>query len=267
MKRVQQTKSKEPKDQFLPDFEFYGTEFFYTDLKLLDNDKSKEKFIKTIERIIRTSIEYRGYIKYLKTEALLTQCVVMNKLPAEVAAGLSLEMHHCPLTLYDLVDIILTKYLLLEKPFTRISIANEVMDAHYMNQIGIVPMTITMHQMIHNGCNLVNKNDVFGNYKAFADNYSIYLSEEHRNKIEKIESMSDTYIAASRKSYLEINPTLYIERDDSDDDKVLLIDSSVEEDSSESKVEVEIEDDLDDEEEIIKPKKPLDIKGKKMKGK
>ena len=264
-KLLKETKAKEPKEPFIPDFNAYGTEFFYEGLKLLDNEKNKEKFIKSIERIIRTSLEYRGYIKYLKTEALLTHCVVMNKLPDEVASSLSIEMHHCPLTLYDLVDIVLQRYLLLEKPFTRISIANEVMDAHYMNQIGIVPMTVTLHQMIHNNCNLVNKNDIFGNYKAFAENYELYLTEDHRSKIEKVETLSDTFIASTRKNYLEVNPELYIERDDSDDDKVLLIDPEL---TSEFEEEIQYTEETEQEieyEEIEAPlpkQNALNIKGK-----
>lgn len=220
-------KDKESKKEiFIPDFLAYGSEFFYTDLKLMDNEKAKEKFIKTIERHIRTSLEYKSYIKYLKTEALLTQCVVMNMLPEEVAARLSVEMHHCPLTLYDLVDIVLMKYLLLEKPFTRISIANEVMDAHFMNQIGLVPMTVTMHQMIHKGNHLVNKKDLFGDYKKFASHYETFLTDDHRGKIEKVEKLADEFISNVRAMTLSLDKTLFIEQDDSDDDEVTVPETS-----------------------------------------
>ena len=119
-------------------------------------------------------------------------------------------------------DIILTKHLKLNLPFTRLSIANEVMNVHYMNQVGIVPLTETMHQIIHNGISLVNKKDIFGNYEEFAEQFDVFLSEEHRNKIEKINKLPDALIFNTRNSILEVNPALYLEYDDSADDVVYL---------------------------------------------
>ena len=199
--------SKTPK--FTPIFSLYGTEGFYETLKLADNEKQKEKFIKSVERIIRTSQEYSQYIRYLKTTAMLTQCSVLNKLPEEVSKALTIEMHHCPLTLYDLVDIILTRQLSIGGDFTRISIANDVMVAHYMNQVGLVPMTKTMHQMIHENVNVVNHRDIFGNFDAFAETYSVFLTEEHQNKIARVKRTPDEVIMNTRRKYMEVNPELY----------------------------------------------------------
>ena len=220
--------SKAPK--FAPSFSLYGNDSFYESLNLLDNEKQKEKFIKTVERIIRTSSEYSQYIRYLKTTAMLTQCSVLNKLPEEVTKALTIEMHHCPLTLYDLVDIILTRQLKIGEDFTRISIANDVMVAHYMNQVGIVPMTKTMHHMIHENVNLVNKNDIFGNYEAFAETYSTFLTEEHHNKINRVLRTPDEVIMNTRKKYMEVNPDLYIPIDHSNFTQIGLIDPEAVED-------------------------------------
>lgn len=210
------------KEFFLPNFDEYGENEFYESLNLLDNEKSKEKFIKSIERIIRTSLEYSAYIRYLKTTVLLTQCSVLNALPEEVSKSLNIEMHHCPLTLYDLVDIILTKHLKLGTNYTRVSIANDVMISHYQNQIGLVPMTKTMHQLIHSGVQVVNKDDIFGDYHAFAEQYSTFLEDEHRSKIERVDSLSRSEIQNTRSRYLQVDPELYLEIDHSDFTTVLL---------------------------------------------
>jgi hypothetical protein len=83
----------------------YGTSNFYFSLNLEDDEKQKTKFIKDIERIVRSSLEYRNYIKFLKTEALINYCSVLNKLPDDIVNSISIEMHHYPFTLYDIASI------------------------------------------------------------------------------------------------------------------------------------------------------------------
>ena len=208
------------KEKIMLPFSIYGHEDYYEPYNLLENQKLKDKFIKNIEKYIRTSFEYKTYIRFLKTEALLTQCVVMNMLPEEVSQRLKIEMHHCPLTLYDLVDIVLNKYLLLQQPYTALSIANEVMDAHFMNQIGIVPMTVTMHQMIHAGKNLVNAKDLFGNYRQFALQYETFIDESHIEKMDNVEALADEFVQSLRGNLLSIDQALYLEHDDEDENSV-----------------------------------------------
>ena len=61
---IRVNKAKQKEKRFKPLFNLYRSKSFYNDLELLTNEKNKEKFIKSIERIIRTSIEYRNYIGY-----------------------------------------------------------------------------------------------------------------------------------------------------------------------------------------------------------
>ena len=204
-------------------FSEYQKDTFYDTLNLLENEKQKEKFIKTVEKIVRGSIEYRNYIKYLKTEALNVKCTILNKLPEEVTSSISIEMHHFPFTLYDLTEIILNKYLKNGKPFTRLSIANELMDSHYFNQVGIIPLSVTMHQLAHSNPNILSKNNIFGSYSKFIEEYELYLTEEHENKIDKLENLPEQLIVNTISNYLELDERLLIDYDDTDFDKVDLI--------------------------------------------
>jgi hypothetical protein len=202
-----------PYSKFQPDFDYYGKPAFYAEMQLLDNEKNKEKFVKSIERAIRTSPEYRNYIKYLKTEALLNYCVLMGAMPEEVAQKLKIEMHHCPITLYDLVDTVLIKYLVLDKPFTRLSIANEVMDAHFMSNIGIVPMTVTAHQMAHKGVKLIKPTDIFGNFHRFLEQYENFVPEETRSKVAGLLALKSEFVETIRENVLTVDEKLFIEDD------------------------------------------------------
>ena len=271
---IRVNKAKEKEKRFKPLFNLYRSKSFYNDLELLTNEKNKEKFIKSIERIIRTSIEYRNYIGYLRNEVNLAYCTLFDRIPEEVAAALKIEMHHMPFTLYDLVDVVLTKYLTLDRPFTRFSIANEVMDLHFSNKVGLVPLTVTAHQMMHAGKYFIKKSDVFGKYDLFIQENKAYLTDEHLEKITRLTNTSDITIENARKNLTAINPDLYVEYDESDFDQVLLPEIEKMDDDEEINIidakkpsndegsiddieEIE-EDDYEEEEEII-PKKSVKL--------
>lgn len=198
-----------------PDFINYATKYFYEDLDF-ENEKFKVKFIKDIERIIRTSLEYRNYIKFLKTDAELTMCTVMNRLPEDLMGRITLEMHHCPLTLFDLVDTVLNKYVVTNTTFTRISIANEVMDLHYAGWIGLVPLTKTMHQLVHSGTKVVHPADVFGDYSKFINVYSPFMEEDTLEKVKDFDKLDRSIVDRNIRDSLEVNPTLFIPLDHRD---------------------------------------------------
>ncbi|WP_368880344.1 hypothetical protein [Proteus mirabilis] len=203
-------------DEIVWDFENYHTLSFYEELNLLENDKNKEKFIKIIEKYIRTSMEYRNYIKYLRTEANLNYCDLYDRLPEDVIKSLSIEMHHFPFTLYDLVEVVLQKYLKSNEVFTRLTIANEVMDLHYSNKVGLVPLTVTAHQLMHTTGYFVHKDDVFGNFKAFYDQYIDFMEPDHIGKITRLLTTSRETIDKSKKQFLEVRKEIFIEIDQND---------------------------------------------------
>ena len=81
---------------------------YYVDIS---DDKKRFKFISRIERIVRSSTEYRDYISYLKETVGLDSCTFF---PGISSSGkynkIKIEMHHEPLTLYDIVATVVNKY-------------------------------------------------------------------------------------------------------------------------------------------------------------
>lgn len=226
-------------DEIVWDFENYHTLSFYEELNLLENDKNKEKFIKIIEKYIRTSMEYRNYIKYLRTEANLNYCDLYDRLPEDVVKSLSIEMHHFPFTLYDLVEVVLQKYLKSNEVFTRLTIANEVMDLHYSNKVGLVPLTVTAHQLMHTTGYFVHKDDVFGNFKAFYDQYIDFMEPDHLGKITRLLTTSRDTINKSKKQFLEVRKEIFTEIDHNDFPMVNLPPPKAEEDNDQTSQEEE----------------------------
>lgn len=193
---------------FQPDFSMYQSSTFYEELNLGNNDKQLEKFIKTVERIIRTSLEYRNYIRYLKQEVLLIKCNILNRLPEEVSKEITIEMHHYPFTLYDLVEIVTTKHVKLGNKFTRLSIANEVMNLHYAGHVGLVPLSKTMHQLAHSDPDILHRHSIYGKYETFITDYEMFFTQFHTDKIANFYKRTMDSVAHKVKSYLSIDDNL-----------------------------------------------------------
>lgn len=156
-----------------------------------NNEKERVKFVKYIEKIIRRSNEYKKYIGFLKRELDLTKCSIFDSIDINELKGVSLEFHHYPFTLFDLVDICLQDKLdknkMLISPF---QIANEVMELHYSNKVGLVPLVVTVHELVHDGQIFLKSDFINGNYKKFIEKYNSSISEELKEKVNMIESQT-----------------------------------------------------------------------------
>jgi hypothetical protein len=71
-------------------------------------------------------------------------------------------------------------------PINDLYIADEVMNLHYQNMVGLVPLSKSLHQIIHNSDEIIIPlNLVFGDYTGFLREYSDYLDEHILDKIER----------------------------------------------------------------------------------
>lgn len=177
---------------------------------MIVNDKDKVKLIKTIERIVRGSIEYKQYIKFLKDEIDMTCCSFFNNVNSETPR-VKLEIHHEPFTLFDITNIVLTKYIEEERPINPLMIAEEVMLIHYRNMVGLIPLSTTVHGLVHDGRLVIPLQCVYGDYLSFIDEYFKYIPEDVLNALQaKIELSKDiqtvdTSILNKRYVYLEVD--------------------------------------------------------------
>jgi len=156
------------------------------DISLLDNDfkrtiiddKERNKLIRDTEKIIRRSPEYRRYIKYLLTEVNIKKCSFLKNIDKD--DDITIEFHHYPFSLYDLVEIVLIKSIAEKKTvkFNTFELANEVMFIHFQNLVGLVPLTKTLHQLAHQNALRIPFYKVYGKVKEFVEKYGDYFTEE-----------------------------------------------------------------------------------------
>lgn len=152
----------------------------------LNTEREKEKYIKRIEKEIRSSLEYRDYISFLKEYVDMKHCAFFNNVENEQGSKVRIEIHHEPLTLFDIVETVVNKFIDEGIPLNDLYISDEVMELHYTNKVGLIPLSKSVHQIVHNSNQIVIPlHLIYGNYKEFLEEYSDYLDESILDKIEK----------------------------------------------------------------------------------
>lgn len=186
----------------------------------LDNDKDRFKFISTVERICRSSMEYKQLIEFLKVNMNMNFCSFFHNVSRNIngTAKVRIEIHHEPFTLYDIVAIILNNRIENEKYISIFDIADEVMEVHYKGYVGLVPLSETVHELVHNGKIFIplqfideGFNLFYRKYKKTIDNMDglcdllqakVRLSQEYaKNPDEFISILKKRYIYILNEGY------------------------------------------------------------------
>ena len=180
-----------------------------TDLivKTVDDSKTQEvyepyekrdKYVKSIERIIRSSYEYSTYIGILKNKMDLTRCRFIPDVDITETKGLSLEIHHYPFTLYELVDYKINQLEELGRltdTFNPFLVARAVMQMHYQGRVGLVPLSVTVHELVHDGDIFVPLTDkfVFGNWEEGAKLDLVY-PDDTESRLQLLKKLTKDYV-------------------------------------------------------------------------
>ena len=148
-------------------------------------DESEEKrFIKNVERLVRSSLEYREWLSFVKDTLGMQACLFTGETDDETG---DIEIHHHPLTLYDIVQAVCDTYIMKDKEFCTFDIAQEVIDLHFKLKVGFVPMLRSLHKKFHNGFLDIPIELVHGDYRYILDNY--YIRDSVAEKVAKYESI------------------------------------------------------------------------------
>ena len=163
------------------------------------NSGDKKKMIKRIERHIRSSLEYRDYIAFLRENVGMDACAFFNNISNSNGKRVRIEIHHEPLRLFDLVSIIIEKFEAEGVPLNDLMISQEVMRLHYQNLVGLIPLSKTLHEVVHNSDKLViPAYMIYGDYNQFLKEYGAYMDE---HQIEKIEKMVEVTKSLKKDSF------------------------------------------------------------------
>lgn len=175
--------------------------FTYPDYDLND-EKEMVKYLRDIEKAVRTSFEYREMVKYLREYLDMNKCSFYKAVSNTDSTKIHIEIHHEPLSLYDICVIVYNKRVAFRESLEIEYVAKEVMYLHYDMQVGLIPLAETVHELVHNQYLFVPSNKVFGKYKKFVQDYKPFIPIEQINILDRIESLTLEYEASEYKQLL-----------------------------------------------------------------
>lgn len=161
---------------------------------LITNNRSRDKFIKQNERLIRGSDEYKEYIKFLKTKMHMNKCYVNPTIMSANGKKYSIELHHEPFTLYDLVDIEIMRREKYGEELDKFQIAENVMALHYDGLVGLIPLSKTQHELVHSSKVFIPLQHI---YQDFYKYYEIHSDILESDECAHIKQKLDTKISLS----------------------------------------------------------------------
>ena len=137
----------------------------------LSNHREREKLIKTCEKFIRGSDEYRELIKFIKNEMHMDRCYVNPAVCSANGKKYSIEIHHEPFTLFDIVDIEIMRREAESEPLSIMGIAESVMSIHYDGLVGLIPLSKTQHELVDHNKIFIPLQHIYQDYYGYYETY------------------------------------------------------------------------------------------------
>lgn len=157
---------------------------------IFSSERQRQKFIKSCETECRSSKEYKDMIAFMKKNINYKKCVVLQGLKITDGKKYSIEIHHHPFTLFDICHIVMRKREAMSEKITPKAIADEVMKLHYDGLIGLIPLTVTCHELYHDGQIFIPLQYVYQDYSEFVDKYDIWIPSMTEEKVNIMYEMS-----------------------------------------------------------------------------
>lgn len=181
----------------IPDYNLYDFD--------LNDDKSFKKYIQSIEKSVRSSFEYKEMVKFLREYMDMNQCAFYENINNTDNTKVRIEIHHEPLSLYDICLIVYNKRVAFNEPLDEEYVAKEVMYLHYNLQVGLIPLAETVHELVHASYLFVPTTAVLGKYREFVNMYEPYMLPEQLEILEHIEEATKLYDSEEAKTILSTN--------------------------------------------------------------
>ena len=157
----------------------------------LTDQKQFMKYLFNIEKVCRRSFEYKQLMRFLKDYGGMNKDSFLENVNMD--NGAKIEIHHSPLTLFDIVNIIVAKREAVGESLSVPLVAKEVLYNHYKLIIGLIPLCKTVHELVHSQYLFIPSWAVLGNFKEFLNLYDKWIPYEVRSNLESLEKMSKEY--------------------------------------------------------------------------
>lgn len=167
------------------------------------DEKDFKKYINDVKKIVRNSLEYRQYIQYLRKNMNMNEDSFFENINNEEDSKVKIEIHHTPYSLEDICLTVFNKRVFYGEDLDVEEVAKEVMYIHYFLIIGLIPLSTTVHELVHNNFIFIPTNKVVGDYKEFEQTYEHWIPEEVKEKVKAREDRTLTYNEEVDKALLQ----------------------------------------------------------------
>lgn len=181
----------------------------------LYDEKEFKKYINDIERIVRSSREYKVYIQYLRNYMDMNTSLFSPNVTNSQTTKIKIEIHHTPFTLFDITMTVFNKRSACGENLNVFLVAKEVAYLHYFLYIGLIPLSKTEHKLVHNQSIIVPLDKVLGRYNEFIEMYREYIPSDAMERFMIYQDMTDNYNYDENTKILSVEPT-YIKYGDNE---------------------------------------------------
>ena len=154
-----------------------------TVLRSIDDNSRVLKF----EKMARRSYEYRRYFQYLKKNFGMTYDTYLPEVHNDIG-GLHTELHHTPFTMAEITRTVANKHIKMYGVANQFDVAEEVMELHYRNLVGLISVSPTTHELIHKELIDVHPELPYGYWKEFVAEYKQFMTEDCLSKVKLLET-------------------------------------------------------------------------------
>lgn len=160
-------------------FEGYAS---FANLEYLKDDyKAKAKYIKYLERLVRGSQELKDYLSFLKENAEMNDCAIFAGVNRE---DCRIEIHHFPFSLFDITRIVLDDALANNEDVSSFTIVGRVVLEHYLGHVGLIPLSLTAHELAHSGSITLSLKNVTGDWQAFVKKFAYVMTKDDSERLQ-----------------------------------------------------------------------------------
>ncbi|MGL4949604.1 MAG: hypothetical protein ACRC5M_04420 [Anaeroplasmataceae bacterium] len=170
-------------------------------------ETASSKIISNIEKLVRISYHYKIFIFYLKNTLDMNECAFYEGF--SVANGLSVEIHHSPITLFEYTMAVANKHIEEKGYFRIMEVASEVTKLHYQFLVGLVPLNNTAHKLVHNQQLSIHPDLVIGDWNEFYVQYQGYGTEALKSIIDDATFAQNNMKMGAYPSILRRSETIF----------------------------------------------------------
>mgnify|MGYP007069865802 CR=1 FL=1 len=168
----------------------------------LSNPKRLTGFFFAVERLVRTSWAYRRLTDFLRQWSDMRKCAFYENVNSIDTTGIHIHLHHAPFTLFDIVSVVYQRRLACHEPVDEEDVAQEVIWNHYRMVCGLIPLSETVHELVHNGFLFIPTSAPFGYYRKFVVDYEPFIDRELMRVLTRNEEASMEYDMAKETKVL-----------------------------------------------------------------